>query len=82
MARGSPASIPSIIEAANPVQTPVSPFATFVRDQAMVVVCYHGHSSQQAATWLAGQGFAHVYSLDGGFTDWEHRHPQRVMRQS
>ncbi|MCG7600641.1 thiosulfate sulfurtransferase GlpE [Halomonas sp. McH1-25] len=52
------------------------------RDRAMVVVCYHGHSSQQAATWLAGQGFSHVYSLDGGFTDWEHRHPQRVMRQS
>ncbi|WP_163650381.1 thiosulfate sulfurtransferase GlpE [Modicisalibacter sp. 'Wilcox'] len=49
-------------------------------DATLVVVCYHGHSSQQAATWLAGQGFERVYSLDGGFTDWEHRHPQRVAR--
>ncbi|MED5500768.1 MAG: rhodanese-like domain-containing protein, partial [Pseudomonadota bacterium] len=29
----------------------------------LVVVCYHGHSSQQAAGWLAGQGFDEVYSL-------------------
>ena len=47
-------------------------------DQPLVVVCYHGHSSQQAAAWLAGQGFAEVYSLDGGFTDWAYRHPERV----
>lgn len=50
------------------------------RQQPLVVVCYHGHSSQQAAAWLAGQGFAEVYSLDGGFTEWEHRLPERVER--
>ncbi|MGJ7456418.1 thiosulfate sulfurtransferase GlpE [Halomonas sp. RA08-2] len=44
----------------------------------VVVVCYHGHSSQQAAAWLAGQGLAEVYSLDGGFTEWQRRHPDRV----
>ncbi|GAA0619629.1 thiosulfate sulfurtransferase GlpE [Halomonas beimenensis] len=48
------------------------------RETPLVVVCYHGHSSQQAAAWLAGQGFAEVYSLDGGFTDWQVRHPDRV----
>ncbi|TDO09864.1 MULTISPECIES: thiosulfate sulfurtransferase GlpE [Halomonas] len=48
------------------------------RDAPLVVVCYHGHSSQQAAAWLAGQGFAEVYSLDGGFSDWQLRHPDRV----
>ncbi|QJQ94785.1 MULTISPECIES: thiosulfate sulfurtransferase GlpE [Halomonadaceae] len=47
-------------------------------DQPLVVVCYHGHSSQQAAAWLAGQGYQRVYSLDGGFTDWSVRHPTRV----
>lgn len=47
-------------------------------ERPVVVVCYHGHSSQQAATWLAGQGFSEVYSLDGGFTDWQLRHPDRV----
>ncbi|MGM0913140.1 MAG: thiosulfate sulfurtransferase GlpE [Pseudomonadota bacterium] len=47
-------------------------------ERPVVVVCYHGHSSQQAAAWLAGQGFAAVYSLDGGFTDWQLRHPDPV----
>ncbi|PMR76683.1 thiosulfate sulfurtransferase GlpE [Billgrantia endophytica] len=50
------------------------------REQPLVVVCYHGHSSQQAAAWLSGQGFSEVYSLDGGFTEWQHRHPGRVER--
>lgn len=48
------------------------------RERPLVVVCYHGNSSQQAAAWLGGQGFAEVYSLDGGFTDWYSRHPHRV----
>lgn len=60
-------SVPTLLEAA--------PLA-----QPMVVICYHGHSSQQAADWLAGQGFTQVYSLDGGFTEWQHRHPGRVER--
>ncbi|MCH4564125.1 MULTISPECIES: thiosulfate sulfurtransferase GlpE [Halomonas] len=55
-------------------------FEVAPRDRPLVVVCYHGHSSQQAAAWLAGQGFAEVYSLDGGFTDWQLRHPDRVER--
>ncbi|CAM3543661.1 thiosulfate sulfurtransferase GlpE [Halomonas lysinitropha] len=50
------------------------------RETPVVVVCYHGNSSQQAAAWLAVQGFAEVYSLDGGFTDWQLRHPDRVER--
>ena len=50
------------------------------REQPLVVVCYHGHSSQQAAAWLAEEGFQQVYSLDGGFTDWQAHHPQRVAR--
>ncbi|AMD01250.1 MULTISPECIES: thiosulfate sulfurtransferase GlpE [Halomonas] len=60
-------SLPALLEAAP-------------RGQPMVVICYHGHSSQQAADWLAGVGFAEVYSLDGGFTEWQHRHPGRVER--
>lgn len=46
----------------------------------VVVVCYHGHSSQQAADWLSGQGFEKVYSLDGGFTHWAHCYPETVER--
>lgn len=36
----------------------------------VVVVCYHGVSSQQAAQFLAGQGYEKVYSMDGGFEGW------------
>ena len=53
---------------------------TVPRERPMVVICYHGHSSQQAAGWLAGQGFATVYSLDGGFAGWQLRYPDRVGR--
>ena len=47
---------------------------SFVNDTektcTVVVVCYHGHSSQGAANFLADQGFSDVYSLDGGYTAW------------
>lgn len=36
----------------------------------VVVVCYHGKSSQGAAQYLVEQGFEEVYSLDGGFKAW------------
>ncbi|MDU0353465.1 thiosulfate sulfurtransferase GlpE [Paraglaciecola aquimarina] len=39
-------------------------------DTPVVVVCYHGHSSQQAAQFLIHQGFETVYSMDGGFEAW------------
>ncbi|MCE8016304.1 thiosulfate sulfurtransferase GlpE [Halomonas sp. MCCC 1A17488] len=55
-------------------------FEAAPRERPLVVVCYHGHSSQQAAAWLAGQGFSEVYSLDGGFSEWEYRLPGRVER--
>ena len=40
------------------------------RATPVVVYCYHGHSSQGAAQYLVEQGFATVYSLDGGFEAW------------
>ncbi len=36
----------------------------------VLVCCYHGHSSQQAAGYLAEQGYEDVYSIDGGFELW------------
>ncbi|CAH0532292.1 Thiosulfate sulfurtransferase GlpE [Vibrio stylophorae] len=44
-------------------------------DRPVVVVCYHGHSSQGAAQYLLGQGLDQVYSLDGGFEAWRRIHP-------
>lgn len=47
-------------------------------DAPLVVVCYHGNSSQSAAAYLASQGFSDVYSLDGGFELWRNTYPQLI----
>ena len=44
-------------------------------DAPTVVCCYHGISSQQAAQYLISQDFTDVYSLDGGFTEWQSLYP-------
>lgn len=41
----------------------------------VIVVCYHGNSSQQAAQYLIHQGFEEVYSMDGGFEAWRQNYP-------
>ncbi len=49
----------------------VSQFVTENEFETPVVVCcYHGISSQQAAQFLIHQGFEEVYSMDGGFEAW------------
>lgn len=47
----------------------------FEFDQPVVVVCYHGNSSQGAAQYLAQQGYDQVYSMDGGFESWRQQLP-------
>ncbi|MBB1467569.1 thiosulfate sulfurtransferase GlpE [Pseudoalteromonas sp. SG41-5] len=49
-------------------------------EQPIIIVCYHGMSSQGAANYLAEQGFEDVYSMDGGFTQWETQFPEQVER--
>ena len=44
-------------------------------DKPLLVMCYHGHSSQQAAQFLAQQGFEQVFSVDGGFEAWRKQLP-------
>lgn len=39
-------------------------------EQPVIVMCYHGISSQGAAQYLINQGYENVYSLDGGFEGW------------
>ncbi len=39
-------------------------------EQPVIVMCYHGISSQGAAQYLINQGYENVYSLDGGFEAW------------
>lgn len=47
-------------------------------DAPTVVCCFHGHSSQQAAQYLIAQDFTDVYSLDGGFTEWQSLYPNHT----
>ena len=58
--------------------------ADFLRDAdfdaPVVVCCYHGVSSQQAAQFLVSQDFTEVYSLDGGFTQWQALYPESVAK--
>ncbi|GGU74940.1 thiosulfate sulfurtransferase GlpE [Pseudomonas laurentiana] len=58
--------------------------ADFIRnadlDAPLVVVCYHGNSSQSAAAYLASQGFSDVYSLDGGFELWRSLYPEQTAQ--
>lgn len=45
------------------------------RSQALLVYCYHGNSSLNAARFLVEQGFENVMSIEGGFEAWRKRYP-------
>lgn len=48
------------------------------RDDTLIIYCYHGNSSQNAAAWFEQQGFSDVYSLEGGFEVWRQICADRV----
>jgi thiosulfate sulfurtransferase len=50
-------------------------------DQALIVYCYHGNSSQSAAQYLVEKDFTEVYSMDGGFEMWRQLYPQNTTTE-
>lgn len=40
------------------------------KDIPLLVMCYHGNSSQQVAKYLTIKEFTEVYSIDGGYEAW------------
>lgn len=50
--------------------TIVSLMDTVEFETPILVICYHGNSSQGAAQYLVNQGFETVYSVDGGYEAW------------
>ncbi|GAA6146160.1 thiosulfate sulfurtransferase GlpE [Thalassolituus maritimus] len=50
------------------------------RDTPLIVCCYHGNSSKQAAQFFAEQGYTRVFSLDGGFEMWKMAVPELCVR--
>lgn len=50
-------------------------------DQALIIYCYHGNSSQSAAQFFIEKDFTEVYSMDGGFEAWRQRYPKVSGKQ-
>ena len=48
------------------------------KHQAIIVCCYHGHSSLGATQFLMERGFEKVSSLSGGFEGWRVRYPDEI----
>ncbi len=44
--------------------------ASTEKSTPVLVICYHGNSSQTIAHYLTLQGFTDVYSIDGGYEEW------------
>jgi len=40
------------------------------KSKPLIIYCYRGNSSQNAADYLSDKGFSDVYSMDGGFEEW------------
>ena len=41
-----------------------------IKEKPLLVYCYHGINSQDAADYFVKEGFKDVYSLDGGFSEF------------
>ncbi len=41
------------------------------KEVPLICYCYHGISSQEAASFFVTQGFKQVYSIEGGWEEWK-----------
>lgn len=48
------------------------------KDQTILLLCYHGISSQGAAEFISSQGFSRVSSINGGFAAWQALFPEDI----
>lgn len=40
------------------------------KEKPVIIYCYHGNSSKNAADYFFHQGFTDSYSVDGGYQQW------------
>lgn len=52
--------------------------ADVATDTPLVVCCYHGHSSRDAAAFLQERGYSSALSLQGGFEYWRQAFPDTL----
>ena len=43
------------------------------KTKPLIIYCYHGNSSKNAAQYFYDLGFEQSYSVDGGFEEWKLR---------
>lgn len=41
------------------------------KTRCLLIYCYHGHASQHLAELFSDFGFQAVYSLEGGYAEWQ-----------
>ncbi len=54
----------------------------FIHDnlgKPVLVVCYHGVSSEKAAQYMLAQGVGETYNLSGGMTAWAEAHDDELI---
>lgn len=56
--------------------------STLEFDSPILIVCYHGHSSQNVAQFFAEEGFHSVFSVNGGMTAWAQLFPEDCIEGS
>lgn len=65
-------NIPNSINLSN--QNVGNIIATSDKDKPVIIYCYHGNSSKNAADYFANNGFNQAYSVDGGYEVWKLRY--------
>ena len=69
-----------------PLSVPAKPAAETaappagVSERSLEALAQLGLPRENAAAYLAHQGFAEVYSLDGGFELWRSQYPDQIAR--
>lgn len=43
------------------------------KSKPLIIYCYHGNSSKNAAEYFSNMGFELSYSVNGGFEEWKLR---------
>ena len=46
------------------------------RQESLLIYCYHGINSKDAAEYFVNNGFQSVFSLDGGYTEYIQQKPR------
>ncbi len=48
------------------------------KQRSLLIYCYYGHASEHLAEFFSDFGFKAVYSLEGGYSDWQEKHRQQA----